>query len=420
MPSSRVTSEQALRMEERLSEMERQNRRLLAQLAEVEAERRRTERRVAERDANLALALTRSSICVFEQDRDLRFKWINNEMVEADHCDFSKSDVDSYLPQSSISVMNADKQRVLQTGERTRSELSMVLRGEERQLVVAHEPARGPTGEIVGLIGTMVDVTEEKRSRKELAEALAFRDRVIGILGHDLRNPLSAIAALARSTMRREDLPSGVQERMVQVDRAANRSLAMIETLLDFSESRFRGALTTRVVASEPSAIATRVIDELRATYPERVILLEISGSDRFDLDPVRMAQVLSNLVSNALVHGARDTPVEVAIEVGAAEARLAVRNRGPVIPPQGIASLFEPFTQGQAPGEGERPPGLGLGLYIVREIVAAHAGTISVESDADRGTTFVVRLPRPRLGKGEPLAAGLPADEGRVVVHSS
>jgi signal transduction histidine kinase len=407
-------------MEERLSEMELQNRRLRAQLLAVEEDRRRSERRVAERDANLALALTRSNICVFEQDRDLRFKWINNEVVapkdgaDGDGCDSCGSGVDSYLPQTSIRVMNADKQRVLQTGERTRSELSMVLRGEERQLVVAHEPARGPTGEIVGLIGTMVDVTEEKRSRQELAEALAFRDRVIGILGHDLRNPLSAIAALARSTMRREDLPAGVHERMVQVDRAANRSLAMIETLLDFSESRFRGALTTRVVASEPSSIASRVIDELRATYPDRVILLEVSGADRFELDPVRMEQVLSNLVCNALVHGARDTPVEVAIDVSAAEARLAVRNRGPVIPPQRIASLFEPFTQGHVPGGAgsERPPGLGLGLYIVRQIVSAHTGTISVESDADRGTTFVVRLPRPGERpsieeKGRPLAAG-------------
>jgi signal transduction histidine kinase len=391
-------------MEERLSEMEHQNRRLVAQLSALEQERQdernRAERRrrvLDERDANLALALANSNICVFEQDRNLRFKWINNQVL-ADN-DTCASCVDSYLPQTSLMAMNADKQRVLETGERTRSELPMVVGGEERQVVVAHEPALSPTGEIVGVIGTMVDVTEEKRSRKELADALAFRDRVIGILGHDLRNPLSAIAALARVTMGRSDLPAGVHERLAQVDQAAKRSLSMIETLLDFSQSRFRGALSTRVVTSEPAAIATRVIEELRATYPDRVIDLEVSGGEHFDLDPVRIQQVLSNLVGNALVHGSHDSPVRVRVDVRDSEARLEVKNHGPVIPAHQIASLFEPFTQGFAQGT---PPGaeggrLGLGLYIVRQIVVAHAGTISVESDADRGTTFAVHLPRPQ-----------------------
>jgi signal transduction histidine kinase len=245
---------------------------------------------------------------------------------------------------------------------------------------------------------TAPERSDESRSPEELAEALAFRDRVIGILGHDLRNPLSAITALARATMGREDLPGGVRERLAQVDLAAKRSLTLIETLLDFSESRFKGVLSTRPVLADPAAIAARVIEELRASNPERVITLR-ARSAPFALDPGRMEQVLSNLVSNALVHGHPQTAVEVRVEVDPSEARLSVKNHGPVIPSELTATLFEPFTQG-ASSTTARPRGLGLGLYIVRHIVAAHGGTISVDSHADQGTTFLVKLPaRPVTG---------------------
>jgi signal transduction histidine kinase len=222
-------------------------------------------------------------------------------------------------------------------------------------------------------------------------------DQVMAILGHELRNPLSAIAALARVTMAREDLPGDVRERLAQMDRAAQRSLAIIESLLDFTESRWRGALPTHPVLSEPHEIAGRVIDELRAANPDRVIALEVRNPEPFEMDPTRIEQVLSNLIGNAIAHGSADTPVEVSIDVREAEALLTVRNRGPVIPAEQIASLFQPFTQGTG-GQAttaERRRGLGLGLYIVREIVAAHGGTIAVDSHDDRGTTFLIRLPR-------------------------
>jgi sigma-B regulation protein RsbU (phosphoserine phosphatase) len=230
-----------------------------------------------------------------------------------------------------------------------------------------------------------------------------LRDRVVGILGHELRNPLSAIVALARVTMSREDLPGEVRERLSQMDRAAQRSLAMIESLLDFSHSRWKGALPTRPVLTDPREIADRVIDELRAANPDRVIALDARSSAPFEMDPARMEQVLSNLIGNAIIHGSAETPVEVSVAVGETEALLEVRNRGPVIPADQVASLFQPFTQGVgAASESERPRGLGLGLYIVREIVSAHDGTVSVDSDNESGTRFRIHLPR-RLSTSEP-----------------
>jgi len=236
----------------------------------------------------------------------------------------------------------------------------------------------------------------ENDNQRVLVDALEFRDQVMGILGHDLRNPLSAITALARVTMQREDLPAELRERLAQMDRAAKRSLAMIESLIDFSESRWKGALPIRPVLARPAEIAARMIEELSVSHPERVILLELRGRQPFELDPVRIEQVLSNLIGNALVHGQAGTPIEVFVDVRDSEALLAVTNRGPEIPADRAASLFQPFMPGDTPRPGSNHPrGLGLGLYIVKQIVTAHGGTVTFESSAALGTTFIVRLPR-------------------------
>ena len=107
------------------------------------------------------------------------------------------------------------------------------------------------------------------------------------------------------------------------------------------------------------------------------------------------MAQVVSNLVANALEHGARHGAVRVSVGGDAEDAVLEVQNQGPAIPPELMTVMFEPFCQGSGLQEAARPRGLGLGLYIVRQVVQAHRGTIAVDSTVERGTTFKVRLPR-------------------------
>jgi signal transduction histidine kinase len=165
----------------------------------------------------------------------------------------------------------------------------------------------------------------------------------------------------------------------------------MISTLLDFTESRFRGALPITRAPADLGDLTAAVVDELRAAHRDRVITLDARGDTHGQFDGARLAQVVSNLVANALAHGAADQPVEVSL-VGDHDIVLGVRNRGPVIPPELIATIFEPFRRG--PGV-ESPRGLGLGLYIVDQIVRAHGGAVSVESTVERGTVFTVRIPR-------------------------
>jgi PAS domain S-box-containing protein len=222
--------------------------------------------------------------------------------------------------------------------------------------------------------------------------ALAFRDQMVGILGHDLRNPLGAVSALAQLSLLRADLPDNVRSHLEQIKQAAQRMTEMIHTLLDFAQSRFTSGLPVSPKPTELDAIAVAVMAELRAAHPERTIGLDTPAQIRGSWDPARMAQVLSNLVGNALVHGDRDAPVQVAIGVDGDDVILSVSNRGPIIPAEQLASIFEPFKQGTT--DGQRRRGIGLGLYIVDQIVRAHRGTITVESTPAQ-TIFRVRVPR-------------------------
>jgi signal transduction histidine kinase len=216
---------------------------------------------------------------------------------------------------------------------------------------------------------------------------------MMGVLGHDLRNPVSAVLGLA-GLMRLEDgMSDKACEQLGLVEQAARRMNEMIGTLLDFTRLRFHGSLPVAVEETDLDELVRGVVAELQAAHRKREIELCASGNLRGRWDPGRIAQLLSNLAANALSHGACESPVRVALAGEDEAVRLSVSNRGPVIPPELVDRLFEPFQQGtDSGGNGRR--GLGLGLFIVREIVRAHGGTIDVRS-CDDLTTFAVTLPR-------------------------
>ncbi len=221
------------------------------------------------------------------------------------------------------------------------------------------------------------------------------QDIFIGILGHDIRTPLNAISIGAETLMRAETLDPRHIQMASRIFNSSARISSLVNNLLDFTQARF-GLLLTRHPANL-GRLAQQVAEEILAAYPERHIQLTASG----DLDGIwdggRIGQVLSNLVSNALQYGDANQPISIRLDGDADCVTIAVQNAGTPIPEEEIGHIFEPLRRySRTPPHGRGSDRhLGLGLYIAREVVSAHGGTITVTSDAVAGTCFTVRLPK-------------------------
>lgn len=219
-------------------------------------------------------------------------------------------------------------------------------------------------------------------------EEVELKDIYVGVLGHDLRTPLSGILMTARILLmqgRLEDAERGSVSRMA---RSAERMAAVIRDILDYARGQSEGRLPILRRDADMGEICASVIDELALLHADRRIDLTTSGELVGSWDPERIEQVVSNLLANALEHGRGNIVVSVNGEPDA--VLLRVHNRGEAIPPDELPRLFEPFRRGSP----ERI-GLGLGLYIVRQILEAHGGTVDVISNPKTGTTFTTRWPR-------------------------
>lgn len=223
-----------------------------------------------------------------------------------------------------------------------------------------------------------------------------------GILGHDLRNPLSAITMSAQTA-----LAQNIDEKTV---RAVSRTLAsgqrmarMIDQLLDSSHVRLVGGLPVEATSIDLLLVVRQVIDELNAAHLQSTIRLDREGSSRGVCDADRPAQVFSNLVVNALLHGMGDHRVDIRVDGSQTNiVRVEVRNMG-TIPAALLSNVFEPQSGGERTPDNKK--GLGLGLFISREIVKAHVGKIEVRSDEATGTAFTVLLPRGPHTREQPAA---------------
>jgi sigma-B regulation protein RsbU (phosphoserine phosphatase) len=235
------------------------------------------------------------------------------------------------------------------------------------------------------------------RARRQAESLLAeqqdralFAEQMVGIVSHDLRNPLSAIS-LGTELLARLD-PDPQQATVVDsLGRSVRRARRLIDDLLDFTMARVgRGlAVTTRPL--ELHAVVAHQVKELAGTYPGRELRHEAEGAGPCTADGDRVFQLVSNLVANAVAYGAPGRPITVTSSLGAGPAAVAVHNEGPPIAPALLASLFQPMVRGTDHNDGSRS--VGLGLYIVSEIAQAHGGQVRVTSTAYEGTRFVATL---------------------------
>jgi sigma-B regulation protein RsbU (phosphoserine phosphatase) len=256
-----------------------------------------------------------------------------------------------------------------------------------RWFEVHYIPYRTSAGAVEGVMGLTLEVTERKRTQD-------FQQRLLGIVGHDIRNPLSVISVSTSSLLKRDGMTPEQVRSLQRIASSTDRIEKLVATLLDYTRVQFDQPLPLKLEEVSLHALAEQACDEVRVAYPEAQVRLSATGDTRGRWDAGRMIQVIGNLLTNALRHGAPDTPVHMRCWAEETTVAFEVVNQGPPIPESLRAHLFRPFRRGPQE-KSQAKQGLGLGLYIVREIVTAHGGTVTFESTPERGTTFTVQLPR-------------------------
>ncbi len=265
------------------------------------------------------------------------------------------------------------------------------LRGADgvfRWFLTRVKPLRDHTGQIVRWFGSNTNIDERRRNDD-------FREMFVGVLGHDLRNPLNTVLMTSRVLTMLPTTPDTIRKKLERVTSSGVRMQRMIEQLLDLTRARLTDGIPI-TLGAEPAdlgALLAKIVDEMREGQPHCRFDLDVEGLCTARVDSDRLEQVMSNLLGNAVAHGDQAQPIQVVLHCEADWASIAVLNSGSPIPPDFLPHLFNPFARKQA---SQRPSaGLGLGLYISERIVAAHGGALSVQSSEAGVTRFTVRLPR-------------------------
>lgn len=276
--------------------------------------------------------------------------------------------------------------------------------GEPLQMIANALEGRDAADKALFIRITLIKATDRRRYESELLEARniaktsleneretsELREQFIAVLGHDLRNPLASISAGAR-ILGYEAKSDKEHQIVAMLETTVQRMAKLIDNVLDFARGRLGGGLTLERDARKPlEPVLHQVIDELRLSSPGRQIETEYAIDSPVDCDRSRIGQLVSNLVGNALSHGASNEPVRVRALTEGGLFKLSVANGGEPIPPAILDKLFEPFFRGEVRASRQ---GLGLGLHIASQIAKAHEGHLTVSSTSNE-TCFIFVMP--------------------------
>lgn len=253
---------------------------------------------------------------------------------------------------------------------------------------------------------TLADLEDLTRFNEAIDQAIAesitrftqdvgeSKERFLAILAHDLRTPLGAVITSSKFMLDNGELEEPNRTLVERIGTSARRMNQMVLDLLDFTRTRFGDSIPIVRAATDARKVMHDVIAEVAATYPSARVQLETSGDLHGSWDEDRLMQALINLLSNAAQHGSDKSPITVTARGLEREVEIAVHNDGPVIPEERVGRIFEAMKHNRGQSARDRRH-LGLGLYIVDKIVAAHGGSIDVQSSKQQGTSFTLRLPR-------------------------
>jgi PAS domain S-box-containing protein len=348
--------------------------------------------------ARLNLLMDTAPVGLAFWDTELRYVRINERLAE-----MNGPSVEQHLGRAVREVLPglADTlepifRQVLETGQPV---VDLEVSGEtpaapgvQRHWLASYYRVLDVDGSCLGLGGVVVEITDRKRVEEELRRTAEFRERFLGIVSHDLRSPLNAILLSANTLLHSEAVQKHHLKAVRRITTSAERMGRMISELLDFTRGRLGGGIPIHPRPADLRHLCRLVVEELEAGHPERELRLAAQGRFQGEWDPDRLAQVFGNLGKNALEYSPEGTPVDFVLRDEGDTVSVEVHNEGPPIPAEEFASVFEPF---QRAVEHHGSSGLGLGLFIVQQIVSAHGGTVHVRSTKEEGTTFTVRLPR-------------------------
>lgn len=271
----------------------------------------------------------------------------------------------------------------------------LVVAGAIKGILVVIRPTLSTTSEqdewLLSALADQAAVALEKSRLDEMGE---FREQLIAIVGHDLRNPLSAILLMARLLLQRQGLGEKETDLARRITSSATVAQRLIDQLLDLTRSRLGGGIPIDPTRFDMHDICRQVIDETEMMHPDRPLRVDIRGDLTGVWDSDRIYQLLANLIGNAVQHGEPRSSIELRIEGGETEVVIEVANRGEPIPAAMLPVVFEAFRQGRMDNP-SRTHGLGLGLFITQQVVRSHGGSIAVTSSKSAGTIVRVRLPR-------------------------